>query len=228
MRLILTVPLSQWIEYLSQDIPLVSLIHLFELVNSRFQLLDLVMLLILRLLLLLHTLLLLILHLHLFHLLLLLHVWLHILLVRFHHTRTSLLLLVKALHIWLLLPLHLLLLLLHHRLLLLHGWLLHLLWWHSSSHLKRERAQRVGEYTYTYSIQKDMHQRAQQGEVPRLRDRIRIGECEMAIFHMWFSSQRAKRQEHLKSQKDMAYLNLWVRIKNIKTICEAYVNVWKV
>ncbi len=43
----------------------------------------------------------------------------------------------------------------------------------------------------------------------------------MVIFHMCFSSQRAKRQEHLNSQKDTAYLNLWVRIKNIKTICES-------
>ena len=74
--------------------------------------------------------------------------------------------------------------------------------------LKKREHRGVGEYTYTYSIQKDMHQRAQQGEVPRLRDRIGIGECEMAIFHMCFSSQRAKRQEHLKSQKDTAYLNL--------------------
>ena len=52
--------------------------------------------------------------------------------------------------------------------------------------LKKKEHRGVGEYTYMYNIQKDMHQRGQQGEVPRLRDRIRIGECEMAIFHMCF------------------------------------------
>ncbi len=74
--------------------------------------------------------------------------------------------------------------------------------------LEKREHRGVGECTYMYNIQKDMHERGQQGEVPRLRDRMRIGECEIVIFHMCFSSQRAKRQEHLKSQKDTAYLNL--------------------
>ncbi len=59
----------------------------------------------------------------------------------------------------------------------------------------------MGEYTYMYNIQKDMHQRGQQGEVPRLRDRIRIGECEMVIFHVFFQSTCKETRTFEKSKR---------------------------
>ncbi len=91
--------------------------------------------------------------------------------------------------------------------------------------IKKREYRGVGEYTYMYNIQKDMHQRGQQGEVPRLRDRIRIGECEMVIFHMCFSSQRAKIQGHLKVKKIRPTSTCEYVSRTLRLYVKAYVNV---